>query len=341
MNANLGIEGRVVHDSCIQCPFHAWTIDGETGNCVVGKDKKVKEGIQYEYEFDCNKESYEFKSKKTEKIKIKKFLSREQDGYIFVWFSAKKNESGDEKEFVAPYLPFDLSEHMKRLYHRGFSLNLVNAHISDIAENGGDLLHFKYIHSSIIPLLVSGSWDAKWIRGDDPKLREKLHLKNPKHNEYRTKLLDKFLTEKTKKYIGVIHLFNELNIMNILDGQHFFTLTGFQLGPGLVYLFIQGKFFETMLIQHIDTKDKYHQEVYHEIYCDWMTPYWFSALQLRLEVRQVLNDGVVWDNKKFAYKSYFSNNVEEDECLISWRKWFSQFYEGCKEEEEKKNSLTW
>ena len=339
LGANLGVEGRVVHDSCIQCPFHAWTFDGETGNCVIGKDKKVKEGIQYEYEFNCETQTCEFKPQKVEKIKIKKYLSREHSGYVYVWFSSKTSES-TEKGFVAPYEPLDLTEHQKRLFHRGYSLNIVNCHISDIAENGGDLLHFKYIHSEIIPFLVSSSWDAKWIRGDDPKLREKVKLQDPKQNDYRTKLLDKFLTEKNKPYIGVIHLYNQLNILKVPKNIHFFTLTGFQVGPGLVYLFIQGKFFETMLIQHIDTKEKYNQEVYHEIYCNWLAPYWFSALQLRLEVRQVLNDGLVWDNKKFGYKAFFTSN-ESDDYLISWRQWFTQFYEGCKEEEETKNILTW
>ena len=37
---------------------------------------------------------------------------------------------------------------------------------------------------------------------------------------------------------------------------HFFTLIGFQLGSGIVYLIIQNKLFETMLVQHIDTKEK-------------------------------------------------------------------------------------
>jgi nitrite reductase/ring-hydroxylating ferredoxin subunit len=34
MGANLGIGGKVVNDSCVQCPFHGWLFDGETGMCV-------------------------------------------------------------------------------------------------------------------------------------------------------------------------------------------------------------------------------------------------------------------------------------------------------------------
>jgi cholesterol 7-dehydrogenase len=346
LGANLGVEGRVIHDSCIQCPFHAWTFDGETGNCVIGKQKIPKEGIRYEYEFDEKTKQCEFKEKQTEIVKTKKYISREYCGFIYVWFHAKKEDKeGDENEyenFTPPYEPLDFSPTQKKLAHRGVSLNKVNCHMSDIAENGGDILHFLYIHSEILPVVLKGTWDAQWVRGDDPKLREKMTLQNKKNNEYRMKLLDRYITEENKKYIGVIHLDNQVKLFNMDKGMHFFTLTGFQVGPGLVYLFIDGMFFETMLIQYMKTKEKYHQEVYHEIYTNSWTPYWFSALQLRLEVRQVLNDGVVWDNKKFGYKAYFNKNKNEgDEYLIRWRKWYSQFYEGCKQEEERKSCLEW
>lgn len=343
LGANLGVEGRVVNDSCIQCPFHAWTFDGETGNCVIGKDKKPKEGVRYEYEFDEEGKKCEFNPKKQEKVKIKKYHSREYCGFIYVWFHANQGEDFDEN-FVPPYEPLDFTDTQQKLVHRGISLNKINCHISDIAENGGDLLHFMYIHSEILPVILKGSWSAKWVRGDDPKLKEKLHLENKKSNEYRLRLFDKYLNEKNKSHIGVIHLYNEAKPIGFSKGIHFFTLTGFQVGPGLVYLFIEGKFFETMLIQYIKTKDKYYQECYHEIYTNSWSPYWFSALQLRLEVRQVLNDGVVWDNKKFGYKAYFNKNQNEaDDYLITWRQWYTQFYDGCRQEEERKekNSLAW
>ena len=333
LGANLGVEGQVVNDSCIQCPFHAWIFDGETGACVVGKEKKEKEGIRYEYEFDCETNKCEFKQTKTERIKIRKYLSKESNGFIFVWFHAEEKEPH--------YEPFEVTDFQKRLSHRGTSMNMINAHASDIAENGGDMLHFIYIHSEIIPLLIKGYWDAKWVRADDPQLIQKMTLEDKSHNEFRMKLINRFINEKNKKSIGVLHLYNTISICGLPETS-FFTLTGFQVGPGLVYLFIKGKFFETFLLQHIHTKDKYNQELYHEIYTDKWSPYWFSALQLRLEVRQVLNDGVVWDNKLFAHEAYFNKVAnEKDGFLISWRQWYSQFYDGCNKEEEKKKSLNW
>ena len=34
MGANLGVGGKVVNDNCVQCPFHGWLFNGETGQCV-------------------------------------------------------------------------------------------------------------------------------------------------------------------------------------------------------------------------------------------------------------------------------------------------------------------
>ena len=255
---------------------------------------------------------------------------------MYVWFSNDKNENS-----VPPYEPFDVTPSQKSLCFRGTSFNKISCHVSDIAENGGDVLHFKYVHNEILPYLVNGYWDARWIRGDDPLLREKLNQKDKKLNEYRMKLIDRYVTEENKKYIGVINLDNEISILNLPLKLNFFFLTGFQVGPGLVYLFIKGKFFETFLIQYVQTKEKFQQLLYHDIYCNYLAPYWFSALQLRLEVRQVMNDCVIWDNKKFGYTSFYNKNDKQaDESLITWRKWYSQFYKGCKKNENK-NALDW
>ena len=44
MGAHLGIGGKVVNKSCIQCPFHGWIYDGESGDLVdmTGKPLKVR-----------------------------------------------------------------------------------------------------------------------------------------------------------------------------------------------------------------------------------------------------------------------------------------------------------
>jgi cholesterol 7-dehydrogenase len=321
MGANLGIDGQVTNEKCVRCPFHGWVFDGETGNCVVGS--RTKEGISFEYvETDDGKCEFQEKhGAKPEKVSIKKYTVMEKCGFMFAWFDC----SG---QGIPPYEPLDITEYTNKLSYRGTSKNVVSSHVQDVAENGGDLMHFLYIHSSIIPYLVRGFWEAKWLRADDPDLRQKLSHSNKTFHEYRTRVLDTFITEENKKYIGVIHLDNQISVLGS-PNIHFFCLTGFQVGPGLVYLFLKSNIFETVLFQHIDTVKKFEQHVYHEIYCSNWNPYWFSALQLRLEAQQVLNDGVVWDNKKFGYNPIYVLNNEADVTLINWRKWYTQFYDGC------------
>jgi cholesterol 7-dehydrogenase len=70
-------------------------------------------------------------------------------------------------------------------------------------------------------------------------------------------------------------------------------------------------------------------------------PYWATALKLRLETQQVMNDGVVWDNKKFGMETYYNMKSEPDKMLFDWRTWYSQFYEGCRETEEAREKYNW
>lgn len=340
MGANLAIGGKVKFGNCIQCPFHGWTFDGATGNCVLGSDKIPREAVKYTYCDDVGKKDYKgktFSEPCTEKVSIETYPVREMNGYIYVWYHVDPALAKNP-----PYEPFDISEHAKRLPHRGYSINKVASHVQDIPENGGDLMHFFYIHASMLPFtdLLQARWKAKWIRADDPQLREKLKHEHPKVQAYKTALLDKYLNDKNKKYIGCLSLDNYINIPGS-GNMFFFNASAFQVGPGLVYLFLWSPFFETVFFQHMHTVDKYMQHVYHEIYTNSYLPYWASALMLRLEAGQVINDGVVWDNKRFAKHTYYNLNAEPDKMLLEWRNWFAQFYEGCREYEDERDKYNW
>jgi len=425
LGANLAINGTVVNERCIQCPFHAWTFDGKTGNCVIGKEMKPKEAIKYEYVFNSGQEesceagnnslnddphhansnsnkaeaaskaekdvkcdvntyhkklpkskkakisishqeqhelngihqeqagepgeSCSFKARSKEIVKIRKFSVMERSGSIFIWFNAstflkfaETNENQLETEY--PYEPFDISPFFTKLEYRGTSLNTVKSHVQDIAENGGDLLHFLYVHNVLVPFLVKGFWDPKWIAASDPELKLKARVKNNENfNKFRMDLINRYITEKNKEYIGVITLENSIEIAGIPKQFSFFSLTGFQVGPGIVYLFIYSPFFQATLMQYIESRDKNTQYVYHDIYANKYLPYWFSALLLRLEALQVLNDGVVWDNKKFAINAFLNPTNPADNTLLVWRNWYSQFYKDCRryEEEKRKENLDW
>lgn len=42
MGAHLGVGGQVVNNSCVMCPFHGWTYEGKTGQCVDHDGKPLK-----------------------------------------------------------------------------------------------------------------------------------------------------------------------------------------------------------------------------------------------------------------------------------------------------------
>lgn len=77
MGANLGIGGTVRHQTCIQCPFHGWTFNGETGECVVtGDDKLIRKHV----------ETFEYNDIKrlVKKVKIGDFHSKRSVVYLLI-----------------------------------------------------------------------------------------------------------------------------------------------------------------------------------------------------------------------------------------------------------------
>mmetsp|Transcript_34499 Transcript_34499/g.31190 ORF Transcript_34499/g.31190 Transcript_34499/m.31190 type:complete len:135 (+) Transcript_34499:995-1399(+) len=124
----------------------------------------------------------------------------------------------------------------------------------------------------------------------------------------------------------------------VLGDLYVFNATVFQVGPGVVYLFLQSPFFTIIFIQHMRIVEKFKQEIYHEIYSNKVMPYWLSAFFLFNEQFQVSRDVDIWDNKKFGYSAYYKDS-DPDNTLIYWRKWYSQFFEGA--EEASKHTLDW
>ena len=62
---------------------------------------------------------------------------------------------------------------------------------------------------------------------------------------------------------------------------------------------------------------------------------------LRLEAEQVTNDTIVWNRKVFASKPKYNIASDADLTILNWRRWFSQFYEGCAAKEAEKEKYQW
>ncbi|XP_055613089.1 cholesterol 7-desaturase nvd isoform X2 [Uranotaenia lowii] len=126
LGANLGV-GGIVREDCIECPFHHWSFDGKTGECV---------NIPY------------IKTGSIPKVaKLKKWKSIEANGFIFVWHHSDEN--------VVPWgiQPIPEIENDEWVFY-GKNEFLVNAHIQDIPENGADIAHLNAVHG---PNVMYGS----------------------------------------------------------------------------------------------------------------------------------------------------------------------------------------
>ena len=118
LGAHLGIGGRVEGD-CLQCPFHGWKFDGETGSCV-------------EVPYD----DIDFIPAKA---RTRSYPTLERNHMIWAWHHLE-----DEKPFYdVPVVPeFDDSDWLP-MEVRAFS---VASCCQEMAENNYDTVHFKYVH---------------------------------------------------------------------------------------------------------------------------------------------------------------------------------------------------
>lgn len=118
IGGNLGVGGKVRDINCIECPFHGWIYDGETGTCVfTDGEKKVPRKIDTFKYVDIercfinnqNKTDYLQKIAENQEIKLKRYECRELNGSIFAWFHA------DEQLRNKPtYELFDIKDEITR-----------------------------------------------------------------------------------------------------------------------------------------------------------------------------------------------------------------------------------
>lgn len=131
MGAHLGIGGKVKHNNCIECPFHGWMFDGETGNCVLsgGENRIVRTAESFEYNdvercipvIDENdpKVVYLRRTNEQQDVRLKTYVCREINGSIVVWY-----HSDDKLREHPLYEPFDVSDEIKINKMEGNSISL-------------------------------------------------------------------------------------------------------------------------------------------------------------------------------------------------------------------------
>ncbi|CAB3400455.1 unnamed protein product [Caenorhabditis bovis] len=165
LGANFNIGGKVVRDKCIQCPFHGWIFNAETGKCV---------DIPYE------------DGRIPAQAKVATWPCIERNNNIYIWY----HSDGIEPEWEIPEIPEVTSGIWK---FGGRTEHEVMCHIQEIPENGADIAHLNYLHKSA-PEIPKGSdiiktnlsnpspivqhvWNGKWeIKSDEDKHCGVMHL---------------------------------------------------------------------------------------------------------------------------------------------------------------------
>lgn len=296
MSANLGKGGVVKNTNCIQCPFHGWVFHGQTGDCVQSGESLAKKLVeQYEYGQDIktharNEDGTYLVKCNTGYVSLKTYQVREIKGSIYVLIESR----GEDKVTQPyPYEPFDIPRN--GLSYRGESINYVNCHVQEIPENGADIRHFDFLHTKFMTNFITFDWTMKSERASSKQLLDIMQHERAFINKFKMNVLDKFLNDANRPYVNIISLDCYMKIFNWKF--FFFNATGFQVGPGLVYLFLKSKFFDVLFEQSILPMKKFEIRVCHKIFTSSYLPYWLSAFMLYSEVQQLLSDMTVWNNK--------------------------------------------
>lgn len=116
LGAHLAEGGRVMGES-IQCPFHGWQYDGESGKCVT---------IPY-----CDRIPA--------RARTQAWATVERNHMIFVWHHAERQPPSWEVPEISQLHDADWCEPREWEFE-------MRVHVQDMAENNLDPVHFQFVH---------------------------------------------------------------------------------------------------------------------------------------------------------------------------------------------------
>lgn len=135
LGAHLGHGGRVV--GCeLACPFHGWRFDGSGANTLIPYSRRTNA-----------------------KARLRTYPVLERNGLTMVWY----HPHGAEPAWDIPEIPeFNDPEHFTEMVTRTYT---IEAPWQDLAENGVDSAHFRYVHNTEeVPVLDSYETDGPVTR---------------------------------------------------------------------------------------------------------------------------------------------------------------------------------
>nr|XP_033332910.1 cholesterol 7-desaturase isoform X1 [Megalopta genalis]XP_033332912.1 cholesterol 7-desaturase isoform X1 [Megalopta genalis] len=287
LGANMAEGGRVRGD-CLECPFHGWQFRGSDGQC----------------------DYIPYAEKVPHIARTKTWKCCEANGIIFVWYHAEGLEPTWQPQTVS-----NVSNRTWR--YQGRNEYLINCHIQEVAENGADTAHLSAVHGPAVlsnfihPLarIARHSWtNVGWTphsslsENKSSEVDEKNNGDDMNHRAYTTLRHSLIIFEKYKLW----HL--DVYVQ--------------QIGPGYVEMMMETFFGPLCIFQTVTPMEPLLQKVVHVIYAPaLLSPY---ALIIFLgESLMFERDVAIWNRKKFEKKPLL---VKEDRSIISYRRWYSQFY---------------
>ncbi|CAN7940496.1 unnamed protein product, partial [Ixodes hexagonus] len=282
LGAHLGVLGRVI-GNCIECPFHGWRFDGD-GVCVhVPYDAKVPEFAR-----------------------LKKWETDEVMGIVFVWYHAE----GEKPSWRIEDVP-EICNGGWRLFKR--YEEAVTGHIRDLAENGSDLVHFRYFHG---PNFFVTAEEFSENGGTTCWGRFLTHIWRAKWH-----------TEDHKCFVDIdadMEVFGKRP--KFLYNRSYLRLQG----PALLVVRTECEFGRQITVTSITPEGPLQVRLVHRMYCDSRTLLIFRLLSSRAYKLSFQRDMLVWNNKTIWKNPPLQ---KEDRTIADFRRWYQQFYS--------KNSPTW
>lgn len=124
--------GGSVHGEELACPFHGWRFTGDGRNSLIPYSQRTNK-----------------------KACVESFPVVERNGLLMAWY----HPDGVEPQWEIPEVPeFNDPEHFTEVMTRDY---VIEAPWQDLAENGVDSAHFRYVHhTDEVPELVSYEMDG-------------------------------------------------------------------------------------------------------------------------------------------------------------------------------------
>jgi phenylpropionate dioxygenase-like ring-hydroxylating dioxygenase large terminal subunit len=117
LGAHLGV-GGTVEGATLQCPFHGWTFDG-AGACT----------------------NIPYSQRDNRKAKLRTYPVAQRNRMVYAW----RHPDGLEPQWDVPAIPEIGDAAWSEMYRSSYVINTVP---QEMAENGVDPAHFRYVHGT-------------------------------------------------------------------------------------------------------------------------------------------------------------------------------------------------